>query len=137
LELFASFFIPFYFFKAGLHLSSDYFSLTSIGFGLLLFVVIVPIRVLTVTLHRKQVFGRPIRITSRVALAMTPTLVFTLVIANILLEQFGLSPTLYGALIVYALTTTVVPGIALGATPAYDRAPSILPPPSHDDVTGA
>ena len=130
LELFASFFIPFYFFKAGLHLSLEYFSLKSVGLGLLFFAVIVPIRVLSVTLHRTHVFGRPMTLTRRVAIAMTPTLVFTLVIANILQEQFGLPPALYGALIVYALATTVVPGIALGAAPVYDRVPSIPPPPS-------
>jgi hypothetical protein len=53
-----------------------------------------------------------------------PTLVFTIVIADILRERFGLSPDLYGALIVYALVTTAIPAIFLGASPEFDKLPS-------------
>jgi Kef-type K+ transport system membrane component KefB len=134
LELFAGFFIPFYFFKAGLHLSADNFGFRAIALGLLLFAVAVPIRVMAVTLHRSYALERPMRVASRVAISMIPTLVFTLVIANILQEQFNLSPALYGALIVYALATTVVPGFVLGATPEYDRSQSLRPPPSGNGL---
>jgi hypothetical protein len=39
--------------------------------------------------------------------------VFTLVIAGILRDQFGVHVSLFGALIVYTLANTLVPGFAL------------------------
>lgn len=55
------------------------------------------------------------------ALSLAPTLVFTIVLAGILKERFGIPDYLYGALIVYALLNTVFPGFLLnGPSPEYD-----------------
>lgn len=48
---------------------------------------------------------------------MLPTLVFTLVIADILRERFGLPPALFGALIVYTLSNTLIPSLVLRLPP--------------------
>lgn len=119
-ELFASFFIPFYFFKAGLHLAREDFSYRSIGLGILLLVVVAPIRVMLTSLPKLSALRQSIVGATRVGLSMVPTLVFTLVLANILREQFGISRVLYGALVVYAVATTLVPGFLLGAKPDFD-----------------
>lgn len=49
----------------------------------------------------------------RVAIALSPTLIFTLVLATILRERVGLTETWYGALLVYAALTTLLPSLIL------------------------
>jgi hypothetical protein len=51
----------------------------------------------------------------RVSIALTPTLIFTLVIAEILRENFSVSPPLYGGLLVYAAIASILPSLALPA----------------------
>lgn len=48
---------------------------------------------------------------------MLPTLVFTLVIAEILVDRFGIEPKRFGALVIYALGTTMIPGLVLRLPP--------------------
>ena len=52
---------------------------------------------------------------------MLPTLVFTLVIAEILRSEFAIAPMIYGGLIVYTMLNTVLPGVLLDApVPEFD-----------------
>ncbi len=133
-EVFASFFAPFYFFMAGTQMRAEYFSGTALLYGLLFAVVGLPLRVGAVVLHRRVVLGEAIRESLRVALPMVPTLVFSLVIAGMLREQFDLSPTLYGGLIVYTLITTMLPALVLrSAGPVYDS-PAL--PEAHRSSAG-
>ena len=46
-------------------------------------------------------------------MALTPTLVFTLVLAEILHSRFGLSGTLTGALVLYTTLNTLLPSLLL------------------------
>lgn len=112
-ELFASFFIPFYFFKSGLHLKAEHFSPQAIGIGAALLIVVVPVRIVRVTLHRRWVLGEPAKAAARIGTAVLPTLVFTIVIAEILRDRFGLRPELFGSLIVFTLVNTLIPGLVL------------------------
>lgn len=132
-EVFASFFAPFYFFAAGLSLERADFSGPALLLGLGFFVVIVPLRVATVAVQRRISLGEPLRRSIRVAVPMLPTLVFTLVIAEILRTGFGISPMIFGGLIVYTLLNTVLPGLLLQApVPEFDR-PEL--PPAEDTAT--
>lgn len=119
-ELFASFFVPFYFLKAGLHLSPEDFSPRAIGLGLLFLVIAVPIRVATVAFHRRWVLGESLKEAARVGLSLVPTLVFTMVIASILIERYHVDRTIHGALIVFALGNTLLPGLFLAARIDFD-----------------
>jgi Kef-type K+ transport system membrane component KefB len=120
-ELFASFFIPFYFFKAGLHLKMENFTWTALGIALALLVVVIPLRIFRVALHRQLELGEPWSIGSRIGTAVIPTLVFTIVIAEILEERFALDPWLFGALIIFTLVNTILPGLVLRTpAPAYE-----------------
>lgn len=110
-EMFASFFVPFYFFNAGLHLRREYFELQSIAFGFGFLVTMVPFRIGTVVLHRRFALGEGYRVGSRIAVAILPTLVFGLVIAEILRDRFALSLEMFGGLILYTLATTILPAI--------------------------
>lgn len=127
-ELFASFFIPFYFFKAGVSLERDYFTPFSIALGLGLVVVLVPLKVFTVALHRRIALGEEWRDGRRVGLSIVPTLVFTLVIGSILREQFALPSELYGTLVVFTLTNTLIPGLILRTPPPQFEAPTLPEP---------
>jgi Kef-type K+ transport system membrane component KefB len=112
-EAFASLFAPFYFFYAGSHLRPQDFSLQAVLVGLGLLVVCVPIRVMLVAVHRRAAFRQPLRAGLPVALALTPTLVFTLVLAEILRDRFAAAPWLVGALIIYTVGNTLLPGFVL------------------------
>ncbi len=97
-ELFASFFVPFYFFKTGLHLNAEDFSLRALGVGLAFLVSIIPVRIIVVTLHRWLSLKEPLRDGMKVGISMTPTLVFTIVLADILRERYALPAHIYGGL---------------------------------------
>ncbi len=135
-EVFASFFAPFYFFVAGTELRRGDFTLVSMAIGLAFAVIIVPVRLGAVLLHRRIALGESTGHSLRVAVPMLPTLVFTLVIAAILRDQFGLPAPLFGALIVYTILNTTLPGFFLGTpTPTFD-APELPPAvPEPEDVS--
>ena len=118
LEAFGSVFIPFYFFHAGTEIHSEQLGPRAIFFGLLLVVIVVPVRVGLIALHRRLALSEPFAASRRIASAMVPTLVFTLVIDGILVEQFGLSATVAGALVLYTVVNTTLPAFVLRAQPA-------------------
>jgi Kef-type K+ transport system membrane component KefB len=118
-ESFASLFVPFYFFHAGLELRQEELSLTALGVGVLLTLTMVPIRLALVSLHRVVRLGEGFRASLRVGVPMVPTTVFTLVIAEILRDRFGVSPVVFGGLIIYTLLNTLVPGLFLRRAPTY------------------
>ncbi|HEY7026339.1 MAG TPA: cation:proton antiporter [Gemmatimonadales bacterium] len=122
-EVFASFFVPFYFFHAGLQFQRQDFTPIATALGLGFVAAFVPFRVLLVALHRGLSLGEPLSHGARIGIAISPTLVFTLVIAEILRQRYALSDTLFGALIVYTLVTTLLPAFILR-----------VPPPDLEDL---
>lgn len=116
-DVFASFFVPFYFFNAGLHLHREDFGVAALSLGAAFLVILVPLRIGMVSLHRRLVLDEPLKQSTRIGISMLPTLVFTLVIAEILVDQFGIEPALFGALVIYALGTTMIPGLVLRLPP--------------------
>lgn len=113
LRLFATFFVPFYFFHAGTGISREALSWQALGLGVALTVVVVPLRIAIVWLQRRALFGHRDGSNLRVAVALAPTLVFTLVLANILHARFGLPDMLFGALILYTVLNTMLPSLIL------------------------
>lgn len=117
LEAFGSVFIPFYFFHAGTEILAEHISWSAAAVGVLLVTVLVPLRVGVISVHRKIVLKESLGVSRRVGSAMIPTLVFTLVILAILVEQFDLSGTLAGALVFYTIVNTTLPGFLLRGEP--------------------
>jgi Kef-type K+ transport system membrane component KefB len=117
LESFGSVFIPFYFFHAGLGIASDHLSARAVTVGLLLVALLVPVRVVVTFLHRRIALGEGFAESRRVGSAMIPTLVFTLVIVSILEARFGLEKGIAGALVLYAIVNTTLPGFILRSRP--------------------
>ena len=71
--------------------------LTSFGLGM--------VAVVMLLFHEDSASSR------RVALTLAPTLIFTLVLATILRERFGLPTDWYGALLVNAALSTLLPSL--------------------------
>ena len=124
-ELFASFFVPFYFFHAGLGLRAGDLSPDALLLGAAFFAILIPLRVYLVAAHRHYSLGEPIRSGARIGISIVPTLVFTLVLAEILRDRFGVPQAVFGGLIVYTLANTLLPGFILRLAP---------PNPSEVDV---
>lgn len=132
-EMFASFFVPFYFFNAGLQLRPEILSLESAAYGAGFVLLMVPLRVGAVVLHRRLALREHHEQGLRIAVAMLPTLVFGLVLAEILRDRFNAPPALFGGVIFYTLATTLLPACFFRRPlPEYQepRAPGLAPPPT-------
>jgi Kef-type K+ transport system membrane component KefB len=112
-RLFASFFVPFYFFHEGLNVPSDALVVKALLYGVALAILVIPIRVGKNWLECRYFSRRSAAGGFRVAVALTPTLIFTLVIAGILHESFHIDDALYGGLLVYAAISTMLPSLIL------------------------
>ncbi|MFH1077100.1 MAG: cation:proton antiporter [Pseudomonadota bacterium] len=123
-ESFASVFIPFYFFRVGLNLKESNFSWMALLFASG-FALVIPLRIAVIALHRRLLLLEPLVNGARIGTFLTPTLIFTLVIAEILRDQFNASEAFVGGLTIYALLTTIVPVIALHAPPPDFAEPHI------------
>ncbi|MFW5432163.1 MAG: cation:proton antiporter [Methylophilaceae bacterium] len=119
-QLFASFFVPFYFFYSGMKVPNGAMQWESLWIGLAITAVVLPLRVGTVALQRIHVNKDHVKSSFDIAIALAPTLIFTLVIASILHQKFGISDTLYGGLLVYAGITTILPSFTLNKPLSLD-----------------
>lgn len=132
-EVFASFFIPIYFFNAGLHISSDDLNVQAIWIGLGFLLLVIPLRLIMTAVHRRYALGERWWHARRIGIAIIPTLVFSIVIALILRERFQISNGLFGGIIVYALANTLLPSFVfrlpvqeLDTTNAVSDADSVI-----------
>lgn len=128
-RMFASFFVPFYFFYQGVAVPSGAFSGDALLLGLGLTLVIVPVRLGLLWLQRRMIRGESMMTSLRVSAALTPTLIFTLVLATILRERFGISATLYGALLIYAGLATMLPSLVMRKPVDFNMLPDEAPKP--------
>lgn len=130
IQMFASFFVPFYFFYMGMSVPAGALTMQALGIGVVLTLVALPGRVGGLWLHRRMVKGESSASSLRVAAALTPTLIFTLVLATILHERFQISDALYGGLLFYAGMSTLVPSFVLARPVDFDPLPlaSRFPP---------
>lgn len=138
INLFASFFIPFYFFKAGLTLQASDFSFKAVIAGSLFLVAVIPLRLLIILIQRRIANKELAQRSLRIAIPMLPTLVFTLVLSSILREQYGAQVDSYllGGLLIYTLVNTIVPGyIMRGAATDYERESLRLASTPHTTTT--
>jgi len=99
-------------------------SLEALGIGLGLAAVLVPLRGFAIWAKRRLLGLGDNRSSLRVAAALTPTLIFTLVLATILRERGAISDALFGGLLLYAGINTLLPSFILRAP--FDVAPSPL-----------
>jgi Kef-type K+ transport system membrane component KefB len=129
IQMFASFFVPFYFFYKGMSVPSGALTLQALQLGLALTAVALPLRIGGLWLQRRLIKGESARGSLRVATALTPTLIFTLVLATIMRERFQISDVLYGALLVYAGISTMLPSLVLAKPVDFNVLVGPLPSP--------
>lgn len=110
-RLFASFFVPFYFFHSGLGVPGDALQWQSLALGIAVSAVVLPARIAVQWLHRRLVFREDAASSLRVSVTLAPTLIFTLVLASLLRENYGIPDSWYGALLVYACASTALPSV--------------------------
>jgi len=131
IQMFASFFIPFYFFYKGMGVPDGALTLQSLLLGAAITLVALPFRVGLVWLQRRFIRGETALGSLRVATALIPTLIFTLVLASILRERYQISDVLYGALLIYAGLSTLLPVIFMAKPVDFD----LLPDSGHETET--
>lgn len=112
-RLFASFFVPFYFFNEGLEVPASALVWKSVLYGVALSLAVLPIRIAKDWVGCRFFAGRSTQSGMRVSVALAPTLIFTLVIAGILHEVFHIDDALFGGLLVYAAVSTILPSFVL------------------------
>ncbi|MGE4234191.1 MAG: cation:proton antiporter [Bacteriovoracia bacterium] len=127
IKVFASFFTPFYFFSAGLGMSKRELSLEALLLGLAAVLIIAPLRVFLVMLHRKLSLRESFTTSFPIAVSLLPNLVFGLVLAQILQDVFHIRNEIFGGLIFYTVVVTLIPPIALKLMPAKANQPRITP----------
>jgi Kef-type K+ transport system membrane component KefB len=110
-KLFSTFFMPFYFFRNGAQVPTSAITLAAAGVGLLLCLAI-PLR-FGATWVRRRLSGDDAAASAQVAIALSPTLIFTLVLAYILRARYALSDALLGGLLLYAFVNTLLPSLLL------------------------
>jgi Kef-type K+ transport system membrane component KefB len=112
-RLFASFFIPFYFFRSGLSVPPEALNWESLWLGVTASMILLPLRIGIIWLQREPIIKEHWRNRLRISISLTPTLIFTLVLAAILRETYKLPDTLYSALLIYAMINTALPSFIL------------------------
>jgi len=136
-EAFASVFIPFYFFKAGQHIELETLGGPAIGAGLVITLAFLTLRLSEVALHRRIVLKEPPSKGAKVGIALLPTLVFSLVCAELLRDKFIVPGYLIGGVVFYTILNTMLPGIVLKVPPPSFENPHLDPPPAASSVRDA
>jgi Kef-type K+ transport system membrane component KefB len=112
-KFFASFFMPFYFFYAGLKLDSDVFSLKAFLIGGALLLILFPCRIAAVVWHRRLAIKESPKQSIPIAVSLLPNLVFGLVLVEVLRVIGGVENYILGGLIVYTILATLIPPFIL------------------------
>lgn len=117
LGMFFSFFIPFYFYKAGLSFSKEMFSWDGVLIGLIFLFLFIPVRVLTVHSSLRMFLREFWNDRFEISMSLLPTLIFGLVIAGILREKFQIDIKIISGLMFYTLITSIIPAIVFKKNP--------------------
>jgi len=124
-EAFASVFVPFYFFHAGLEIRREDLGVEALQWTAGFVALAIPFRIALISLHRGWRLGESFREGLRVSVPMLPTLVFTLVIAQVLRARFSIPGPMFGGLLGYALVNTMIPSLTLRQPPPEFEAPQL------------
>lgn len=122
-EFFFSFFVPFYFFQAGVTISEMTFSWTGVTYGLTFIALFLPLRMFTTNfsirmfLDKAESVAQSHQAISNISIALLPTLIFGIVIALILQENFNVSSEITIGLIIYTIVSSIIPAVMLEKAP--------------------
>lgn len=100
-------------------MTADALSWRALAIGLALSALFPPLRIGVVWLQRRVFLHEERESSLRVSMALAPTLIFTLVLAATLRDRYGVDPSLYGGLLVYAALSTALPSALLKGQADY------------------
>lgn len=109
LNSFFNVFLPFYFFYAGLKMPFSAFNAQALYYGVILFLIFIPLRFALNSLSFKLFFKDFLENSYKVSFSLLPTLIFGLVIAGILKERGEVPDKIIYSLIVYTLLSSLFP----------------------------
>ena len=115
--MFFSFFVPFYFFKAGLSITQSMFTLEGVFYGLAFLLIFLPVRYLSVVASIKLFLPNSWEDRNEISVSLLPTLIFGLVIASILREQFSIPSSVISGLVLYTVVASVIPSLVMRKAP--------------------
>jgi len=124
-KLFGAFFVPFYFFRGGSHINMDALSTQAGLLAAVLILIMFPFRMGLVVFERRFIHRETIDQSGPIALSLLPTLIFGLVIADLLYLHFGLRDHFFGALILYTLGMTLLPRFFIAGLSRPPKAPAL------------
>ena len=124
ISFFFTFFVPFYFYKAGMSFPIEMLNLKGALYGLAFLAIFLPLRIIymkvSIYFFLKEQWKDNIEIT----FSLLPTLIFGLVMAAILQERFAdvIPAELITGLLIYTVGSSIIPSIFLKKAPreAYD-----------------
>jgi len=118
-SLFFSFFIPFYFYRAGLTFDLSSMNMMGVFYGLAFLVVLLPIRYMSSLFSIRFFINESFDKSRTVAMPLVPNLIFGLVIASIITGSYAeqINGELVAGLIVYTLIASVLPWVFLNKAP--------------------
>ena len=131
-EDFGMVFAPFYFFNAGLHIRLDQFGWHAFGIAGVLVLLLLPIRTFMVALLQRVFLREDLRHGARLGYATLPTLVFALVLTQILRESYTVPEALLGGIVLYTLVATLIPGFLVARTVGASPSEPGLSEPDRD-----
>lgn len=117
LRSFSAFFMPFYFFKSGLTMPSEAFSIEALKVTVILAFISIPLKISSILFHRRITQNESWSDTISITVSLLPNLVFGLVLADILYEKMKLPTDIYGGLIIYTLLITILSPLLLKFIP--------------------
>lgn len=126
-EAFASFFVPFYFFKAGQGITADELDRYALLFGLLFLIGGVALRLSEVALHRWVALREPPRKSLRIGAALSADSGVHAGDRGLLRDRAEVSPALIGGLVLYTTLVTLLPGLILRLPPMEYDQPHLYP----------
>ncbi len=122
ISFFFTFFVPFYFYYAGMKFPVDILNAKGAIYGAAFLAIFLPLRVITmkasIWFFLKENWQDNIEIT----FSLLPTFIFGLVMAMILQERFNIPSELITGLLIYTIGSSIIPSIFLKKAPkeAYD-----------------
>jgi Kef-type K+ transport system membrane component KefB len=124
-RFFAAFFMPFYFFNAGIKLDPTTLSFGALFTGIIFLMTAIPFRISTIIFQRKIFMKNTIKESLPISIGLLPTLVFGLVLADILKDTGEVSDNIIGGVVLYTIAATILPSIYFKYVSKY---PNVLSP---------
>ena len=121
-SLFFSFFIPFYFYRAGLTFDLSSMNMMGVLYGIVFLAALMPIRYMSSLFSIRFFIDQTFEKNRMVAMPLVPNLIFGLVIASIITQSYSdqINGELVTGLIVYTLVASILPWVFLNKAPVSE-----------------